>query len=683
MHLRSLPIGRRLALGFGSVALLLLAVAGVSVVRLLALRGVTESVAQQREAVAAVAMLADAVNDAAQAKFALFVVQDAEDVATATAGVSAARTRINAAYARLDTLVGTGPDSALLAAVKAARKVHAPSFDSAATLRAAGRGAHAADHVVAEVMPTLRAYLARIDTLRTAQNERAARATAEAREGVASGLRLVIGCTIAALLLAIAAAWRITRTITRPLAEVADRAERLRAVAITDLGAASEAMGRGDLTAVVDASIAPLPIVGADEVASIGRTLNGIIAQTQGTVHAFDAARASLSGVLAETDGLVRAARAGQLDRRADATRFGGSYGELVAGANGLLDAVATPIADAAAALHRIAAHDVSARVHGRYAGEFARMADAVNTAAETLDAALGQVAESAERVSAAGTQIAAGGQSLAGGASEQAATLEEVSASLHDLMAAARRSAAGAADARARADDALARTETGVAATRALSEAVSRIKTSSDATAGIVRTIDEIAFQTNLLALNAAVEAARAGDAGRGFAVVAEEVRALALRSADAAKRTAALIEESSGHAESGVAISARVQAALDEIDAQVRGVTSAMREIATASEQQSEGVAQITHAVEQVNAVTQQTAANAEESAASAAELSSEAGALQRLVGQFTHTARRGAGAAGDAPAWPQGRGPRDARPGARRLASVGRAAVRDAAG
>ncbi|MGZ8379615.1 MAG: methyl-accepting chemotaxis protein, partial [Gemmatirosa sp.] len=420
-------------------------------------------------------------------------------------------------------------------------------------------------------------------------------------------------------------------------------------------------------------------IRGDDEVAGIARTLDGIIAQTQGTVQAFDAARASLAGVLAETDSLVRGARAGQLDRRADAARFGGSYGELVAGANGLLDAVAAPIADAAAALHRIAAHDVSVRVRGSYAGEFARMADAVNTAAGTLDAALSQVAESAERVSAAGTQIAAGGQSLASGASEQAATLEEVSASLHDLMAAARRSAAGAADARARADGALARTETGVVATRELSEAVARIKTSSDATVGIVRTIDEIAFQTNLLALNAAVEAARAGDAGRGFAVVAEEVRALALRSADAAKRTAALIEESSGHAESGVAINARVQAALDEIDAQVRGVTGAMRDIATASEQQSDGVAQITHAVEQVNAVTQQVAANAEESAASAAELSSEAGAMQTLVGQFTLTARGGVVAepsARDASATSAlrpGRARRGTRPAARALAAA----------
>ena len=179
--------------------------------------------------------------------------------------------------------------------------------------------------------------------------------------------------------------------------------------------------------------------------------------------------------------------------------------------------------------------------------------------------------------------------------------------------------------------------TNRGVESMNRLSEAIDRIKTSSDETAKIVNTIDEIAFQTNLLALNAAVEAARAGDAGKGFAVVAEEVRNLAMRSAEAAKNTADLIEESVENAESGVSINQEMLQNLEEINAQVSKVGAVMEEIATGSNQQNEGIEQISTGVDQVNTVTQQSAANAEESASAAEELSSQSAEMQNLVRSF----------------------------------------------
>jgi methyl-accepting chemotaxis protein len=172
------------------------------------------------------------------------------------------------------------------------------------------------------------------------------------------------------------------------------------------------------------------------------------------------------------------------------------------------------------------------------------------------------------------------------------------------------------------------------------LSAAMDAIKKSADATAKIVKTIDEIAFQTNLLALNAAVEAARAGDAGKGFAVVAEEVRNLAMRSAEAAKNTANLIEESVRNADGGVQINEDVSRNLQEIRDQIKKVSDVMAEIAAASEQQSQGVDQITTAVEQMNTVTQQTAANAEESASAAQELSAQAEEMLGMVSHFKLT-------------------------------------------
>jgi methyl-accepting chemotaxis protein len=176
------------------------------------------------------------------------------------------------------------------------------------------------------------------------------------------------------------------------------------------------------------------------------------------------------------------------------------------------------------------------------------------------------------------------------------------------------------------------------------LSAAIEKIKQSSDATAKIVKTIDEIAFQTNLLALNAAVEAARAGDAGKGFAVVAEEVRNLAMRSAEAAKNTANLIEESVTNAGNGVSLNLQVATDLKNIHEQIRKVSEVMGEIAVASEQQNQAVEQINQAVEQVNTVTQQAAANSEESASAAEEMSGQAQELLSMVSSFRLTSVNG---------------------------------------
>jgi len=165
----------------------------------------------------------------------------------------------------------------------------------------------------------------------------------------------------------------------------------------------------------------------------------------------------------------------------------------------------------------------------------------------------------------------------------------------------------------------------------------MSEIEASSDKVARIIKVIDEIAFQTNILALNAAVEAARAGEAGRGFAVVAEEVRNLALRSKEAAKKTEVLIKGSVQLAQNGEGICRQVNANLDEIVASVGKVTTVVGEITKASDEQARGIAQVSQAVAEMDKVTQDNAASSEESASAAEELSGQAQDLGALVQQF----------------------------------------------
>ena len=248
-------------------------------------------------------------------------------------------------------------------------------------------------------------------------------------------------------------------------------------------------------------------------------------------------------------------------------------------------------------------------------------------------------VRQGSDAIATATTQIATGNLDLSGRTEEQASALEQTTAAMHELSGTVAQNYESGKQASALAETAAQVAMRGGKVVAEVVDTMEAINTSSRKIADIIGIIDSIAFQTNILALNAAVEAARAGEQGRGFAVVASEVRALAGRSADAAREIKGLIAESVGNVSNGSTQVEKAGSTMDEIVVSVRRVADIMREMSKASQDQTVGIAQINQAMQQMDQVTQENAALVEEAAAAAQSLQSQAQALVQTVSVF-HT-------------------------------------------
>jgi methyl-accepting chemotaxis protein len=290
-----------------------------------------------------------------------------------------------------------------------------------------------------------------------------------------------------------------------------------------------------------------------------------------------------------------------------------------------------------AAALAGLSANDLTMRLTENVASAYEALKTDFNRALENLQGTMVAIASNTQGVRAGAGEITAASDDLARRTEHQAATLEQTAAALDEITVTVRKTAENASEAKdavtAAKNDAQA-SETVVTQTVA---AMNAIEASSKQISNIIGVIDEIAFQTNLLALNAGVEAARAGDAGRGFAVVATEVRALAQRSADAAKEIKALISASGVQVESGVKLVGETGRSLTRIAEQVERLNGLVTGIAASAQEQATGLAEVNKAMNQMDQTTQQNAAMVEESTAASHSLESEADELARLVGQF----------------------------------------------
>ncbi len=294
-------------------------------------------------------------------------------------------------------------------------------------------------------------------------------------------------------------------------------------------------------------------------------------------------------------------------------------------------------IAALATGLDRVARGDLMCQIQTPFPPSSEKLRADFNAAVAKLKETMLSVVASAHAIDSSTGEVSAASGDLSRRTEQQASSLEETAAALGQITATVKKAAEGAAHARAVVTDTQQNAQrSGDVVSKAV-HAMGGIEKSSQQIGQIIGVIDEIAFQTNLLALNAGVEAARAGDAGRGFAVVASEVRALAQRSAEAAKEIKTLISTSTAQVSEGVKLVSETGQALDLIMAKVSEINTVVSEIAAGAQEQATGMQQVNAAINEIDRITQQNAAMAEEATAAAKSLTQESEQLASVMGQF----------------------------------------------
>ena len=340
-----------------------------------------------------------------------------------------------------------------------------------------------------------------------------------------------------------------------------------------------------------------------------------------------------LSGMSEMMNGAAR----GEFSRRVEVDFSVEDLRVLAQNANHLVDTVDRNFNSVLEVMTGLAEGDLDRRMTGDASGAFAELQISVNSTFEKLTPLILSIRQAADTVSRVSDEIKGNASDLSQRTEHQAASLEETAATIEEITQTVKQSEARALEAMERVNEARSSTERSGGIVRDAVSAMGRIEQASGEIGKITDLIDEIAFQTNLLALNAGVEAARAGDAGRGFAVVAQEVRALAQRSADAAKNIKQLIAKTRSEVSSGVSLVNAAGASLETIETQVAEIDQHIRSISVAAREQSEGVLGINGAVGRIDRLTQENVGMVQNTVGAVADMSREAGRLLAMVEHF----------------------------------------------
>jgi len=294
-------------------------------------------------------------------------------------------------------------------------------------------------------------------------------------------------------------------------------------------------------------------------------------------------------------------------------------------------------ITDIAFVLDNISSGNLKIGVGKEYIGDFKSISTSLNKIIESLNLTFNEIQITAEEVSSGSEQVASAALQLSQGATEQASSVEEFAATIQEISNTVQHSADNALDANEKATHLGVEIDKSNQQMKQMVQAMNVINDKSKEIGKIIKTIEDIAFQTNILALNAAVEAARAGTAGKGFAVVADEVRNLASKSAEAAKNTTLLIEDTINAVKNGTVIANNTEQTLLDVVEETNKIIDIIDTISKESQDQSSSIEQVTIGMDQISSVIQTNSATAEESAASSEELSNQAETMKSLVKKF----------------------------------------------
>ncbi len=361
--------------------------------------------------------------------------------------------------------------------------------------------------------------------------------------------------------------------------------------------------------------------------------------------ESMDAAKASLHAINQDIQRLASAAAAGDFSVRGDATAYRHDFRRMIEDLNRLMATADGSLGALSKVLGAMAEGDLTRRIKGDFQGVFATMQRATNRTAENLAGIIRRIQEASGSIASASDEIAAGNTDLSRRTESQAANLEETAASMEELTSTVRQNAEHAQQAHAASRSAGEALQQSAQAVQDVVRVMGQINASSLRIGEMISLIDGIAFQTNILALNAAVEAARAGEQGRGFAVVASEVRSLAQRAAASAKDIKALIEDSTDRVEAGIGIARQTEAAIAQLT-DAAGLTGHLvQQIAQASAEQAAGIEQVNQTISQMDEATQQNAALVEEASAAARAMAGQAADLDRACAVFRVSAQAGA--------------------------------------